>query len=49
MSINFKIFYKDLLDKDDRIVLLKGDLLKFKWNELKKKIIYNNEKNLNNK
>ena len=43
MSINFKIFYKDLLDKDDRIVLLKGDLLKFKWNELKKKIIENSQ------
>ena len=43
MSINFKIFYKDLLDKDDRIVLLKGNLLKFKWNELKKKIIENSQ------
>ena len=41
MSINFKIYFKDLLNKDDRIVLLKGNLLQFKWNELKKKIIEN--------
>ena len=41
MSINFKIFFKDLLDKGDRIVLLRGNLLQFKWNELRKKIIEN--------
>ena len=41
MSINFKIFFKELLDKNDKTVLLRGNLLEFEWNKLKEKIIEN--------
>lgn len=42
MSINFKIFFKKSLEsKDNNIVLLRGNLLKFKWDELREKIVQN--------
>ena len=39
MSIYFKIFFEKI--KDEKVVLLKGDLLEFKWHSLKNKLIEN--------
>jgi len=39
MSINFKIFFKEI--KDEKVVLAKGDLLEYKWQTLKDKLIEN--------
>ena len=39
MSINFKIFFEKI--KDEKVVLAKGDLLDFKWQSLKNKLIEN--------
>lgn len=39
MSINFKIFFDEI--KNEKVVLAKGDLLEFKWQSLKNKLIEN--------
>ena len=43
MSINFKIYFPKSEKEKENIVLLKGDLAAFSWNELKEKIIQNSK------
>ena len=55
MSIKFKIFFQETLDKNEgeNVVLIKGNLLNYKWSKLREKIIENSNnsyfqsKNLN--
>ena len=39
MCINFKIYFKEYKDKNEKVVLTKGNLFNSNWNTLKKKII----------
>ena len=41
MSINFKIVFEESLNSNENVVLLRGNLLKYTWNSLKKNIIEN--------